>query len=553
MLFAVRHQLAPGRPYLCLIAFCLILWLPGFFTLPPTDRDEGRFAQASKQMLETHDYVNIRIGTEARNRKPVGIYWLQAPFAAAIRATGLAAENPIWPYRIPSVLGALLAVLALYHQGRRLAGDGPAWLAAAMLAASLLLVTETHIAKTDGALLGATTLTMLLLARAYLHSASFTARAAALFWIALGAGILLKGPVILMIAFLTVLTLVIADRGAAWLRPLRSAWGVPLMLLITLPWFIAIGIATEGRFFRDSLGGDLAGKLVGGAEQHWGPPGAHLLVSPVMLFPATIVVFLALPGAWRQRAEPFTRFLLAWIIPSWLVFEAVPTKLPHYVLPLYPALFLIAARWLFAPDRAQPGPRWTRFAVIAGLVAATLLGAAGLALPILLRTEIWRGAPTLLAAGIMLWLAVDVARTQDWPRLRRMILAMPLLTWAILEILLPALRPVWLSPRIAEALAAHYPQGRPRGSFATIGYHEPSLLFLAGTDVVLMSTRDGHEGAAFLAAAPGRTLLVAARQRRAFLDATAKAGLTPLPIAEISGFNYAAGRSESLTLYAGSR
>lgn len=542
---------APRRPTLCLIAFCLILWLPGFFTLPPTDRDEGRFTQASKQMLETGDYVNIRFGEEARNRKPVGIHWAQLPFAAAARAAGIATENPVWPYRIPSALGALLAVLVLYQQGKRLIGDGPAWLAAAMLAACLLTVTETHIGKTDAALLGTTTLAMLLLARAYLHPGDFTPRIAALFWVALGAGILLKGPVILMIAGLTALALVIADRNAAWLLPLRAAWGVPLMLLITAPWFIAIGIATEGKFFRDSLGGDLGGKLIGGAEQHWGPPGAHLLVSPMMLFPATIAVFLALPGAWRQRSEPLTRFLLAWIIPSWIVFEAVPTKLPHYVLPLYPALFLIAARWLCTPDRAATSARWTRFAAIAGLTAAALLAATGLALPILLHTAIWRGIPTILAAAILFWLALDATRHADWIRQRRMILAMPLLSWAILEILLPSLRPVWLSPRIQEALVAHYPQGRPAGSFAAIGYHEPSMMFLVGTDVILMATGDGSTAIRFLTAAPNRTLLVGARQNRVFLAAAAKANLTPRPITTLSGFNYAAGRPETLTLYTG--
>ena len=78
------------RPYLALLFFCVLLWLPGFFTLPPSDRDESRFAQATKQMLQTSDFVRIMNGTAPRNLKPIGIYWLQAPFAAAARATGLA-------------------------------------------------------------------------------------------------------------------------------------------------------------------------------------------------------------------------------------------------------------------------------------------------------------------------------------------------------------------------------------------------------------------------------------------------------------------------------
>lgn len=541
--------IAPCRPTLCLIAFCLLLWLPGFFTIPPSDRDEGRFAQASKQMLETGDYVNIRFGTEARNRKPVGIHWLQVPFAAAARAAGIATENPVWPYRIPSALGALAAVLAVFHLGKRLAGDGPAWLAAAMLAASILLIAETHFAKTDATLLGFTTVAMFLLARAYLDPAGFTARHAAWFWIAMGGSILIKGPLTPLVVGLTTVALVVADRRGGWLRPLRAAWGIPLALLITLPWFIAIGIATEGKFFRDAVGGDLGGKLAGGAENHWGPPGLYLLLSPALLFPATIPVFLALRTAWSQRAEPLTRFLIAWIVPTWIVFEAVPTKLPHYILPVFPALFLLAARWLCAPDRAAVSARWARFASTAGLVVAVLLGVAGLALPILLRTEVWRGIPALLAASVLFWLAWDASRAADWPRLRRMVLAMPLLSWSALEILLPAMRPVWLSPQITQALAAHYPNGRPKGSFGTVGFTEPSLIFLAGTDTVLLKLRDPAGTARFLAAAPDRTVLIVARERAAFLDAATAAGLTPRPLAEISGFNYAGGRSEKLTLF----
>src|SRR6516162_8767255 len=66
------------RPYALLCILCLILYLPGLATIPPLDRDEARFAQATRQMLETGDFVRIRFQDEARNKKPIGIYWLQA-------------------------------------------------------------------------------------------------------------------------------------------------------------------------------------------------------------------------------------------------------------------------------------------------------------------------------------------------------------------------------------------------------------------------------------------------------------------------------------------
>ena len=65
-----------------LAALCLALFLPGFFTLPPTDRDEARFAQATRQMLESGDFVDIRFQDEARHKKPVGIHWMQSATVA---------------------------------------------------------------------------------------------------------------------------------------------------------------------------------------------------------------------------------------------------------------------------------------------------------------------------------------------------------------------------------------------------------------------------------------------------------------------------------------
>ena len=76
-----RPWSAAGR-WSLLFLICLIAWLPGLFTIPPLDRDESRFAQASKQMLETGNFVDIRFGHEPRYKKPVGIYWLQAASTA---------------------------------------------------------------------------------------------------------------------------------------------------------------------------------------------------------------------------------------------------------------------------------------------------------------------------------------------------------------------------------------------------------------------------------------------------------------------------------------
>src|SRR6202045_1643672 len=105
---------AGWRPYVLLAALCLVLYLPGIASIPPLDRDEARFAQATRQMLETGDFVRIRFQDEARNKKPAGIYWLQAAAGAAFSSPDSAS---IWPYRLPSAFAATAAVLLTFGFG----------------------------------------------------------------------------------------------------------------------------------------------------------------------------------------------------------------------------------------------------------------------------------------------------------------------------------------------------------------------------------------------------------------------------------------------------
>src|SRR5205814_3291620 len=105
------------RPYVLLCLLCLILYAPGLASIPPLDRDEARFAQATRQMLETGDFVRIRFQDEARNKKPIGIYWLQV---AAVTALSSPESAAIWPYRLPSAMAATAAVLLTFGFGARL-------------------------------------------------------------------------------------------------------------------------------------------------------------------------------------------------------------------------------------------------------------------------------------------------------------------------------------------------------------------------------------------------------------------------------------------------
>ena len=82
-----------------LILICLIFYIPGLFTIPPLDRDEARYAQATKQMVESHDFVRISFQNTPRNKKPIGIYWLQA---ASVELSGGAqcSKNLALPHSI---------------------------------------------------------------------------------------------------------------------------------------------------------------------------------------------------------------------------------------------------------------------------------------------------------------------------------------------------------------------------------------------------------------------------------------------------------------------
>src|SRR5262249_20146409 len=158
-------------------------------------------------MVESGNYVDIRFQEETRYKKPIGIYWLQAASAKLGAALGVPrAPTRIWLYRLPSLIGAIGAVLATYWAALAFVSRRGALLAGLMMASSILLGFEARLATTDAMLLLTTVAALGALGRAYLasqrgappHPSSW--RLPLVFWTALAGGILLKGPVILMFA-----------------------------------------------------------------------------------------------------------------------------------------------------------------------------------------------------------------------------------------------------------------------------------------------------------------------------------------------------------------
>lgn len=529
-------DLAVGwRPWLVLVTLCICLFLPGIAAMPPLDRDEARFMQATRQMVQSGDLLQIRFQDEARNKKPVGIHWLQA---AAVAALGDPEATTLWPYRLPSLLGAVAAVLLTFHFGRALVGAPAALAGAAFLAASIALVVEAHLAKTDAVLLAA-----IVAGQGALASVRASARAGApaparlwlLFWAAEGIALLVKGPVGPLVAVLTALGLSLVERDWRWLAALRPAWGVPLALLFVAPWLVAVELATQGGFLADAVGHDLLGKVAAGQEAHGAPPGTYLALVWATFWPGSILLAGAAVLAWRRRRDPEVRFLLAWLVPAWLLFELVPTKLPHYVLPLYPALALLSGAALVAAIRAHRAVEIAVLVLWLGIGGG--LAAASVAAPIHL------GGGFLLASLVP---ALGIA-AMAWLALSRRLLALPVAAIAvlapILSVVLPRSDQLWVSREAAAMVARHVPGAGP---VASVGYSEPSLVVLLGTATRLIAA---DQAAAELASGRIAAALVGDRDDEAFRRSLASRGAAARPVDKVAGFNYSRGRRVTLTLY----
>ena len=539
-----------ARAVAFLVFVSLVTFLPGFFHLPPIDRDESRFAQATKQMIESGDYIDIRFQDDVRYKKPVGIYWLQAGVVRTAEALGIPeARTTIALYRIPSLIGAIGAVLLTYWTALAFVTRRSAYLAGLMMATCVLLGVEARLAKTDAALLFCCVAAMGVMARAYLSGRGERDREigfvhVAAFWTALAGGILIKGPLILMVMALPAVALMIMDRSARWLRRLKPIVGVIWMLVLVLPWFIAIMSRSGDAFLVESAGQDLFGKLFHGAEGHGAPPGYYLILFWVTFWPAAPLAAVAAPAVWRNRREAATRFLLAWLIPSWIVFEIVITKLPHYVLPLYPAIAILIAREIERRDLSR-NPHLVRFAVMWPIVTA-ILCALGVGLLIYMRGQFgwlaWPFAAFAVIFGFYAWRLYDIDGAEI--SLARATVCAQLLGIAVFGVLVPLMRPLFPSPTLAEWVKA---EGCSDPVVVAAGYHEPSLVFLVGTHTRLL---DGTRAADVLKGAGCRYALIESRHERAFGQRAEAIGLRYSLRGRLEGaFNTNGGRGISIGIY----
>lgn len=539
------HRLACAA----LIGLSLLMFLPGFAGLPPMDRDEPRFAQASKQMLETRNFVSIRFQDEARNKKPVGIYWLQSASVALAELLGFdSARSTIWLYRIPSLIGAVAAVLLTYWAGLVWLESRYAFMAAALMGATLLLGVEARLAKTDAVLTATIVAAMGALARLYARRNSRAAGSPApsfALWLAVALSLLIKGPIVLMVAGLAAIALSIHERSGRWLKPACDFRAIAVAFIVVAPWFVAIALDTHGAFFREAVEGDMLGKVVRAREAHGAPPGTYVLASLITFWPIAPLALVAAPAIWRGRRDDAVAFLLAWLVPSWLVFETVPTKLPHYVLPLYPALGLLVA---YVAERRLllAEARWKRLALILLPLPPAMVA---LAIPYATllygdRADIAGALIAALAALCAGFATLAFTRRRVEQGCAALLVSAFLLFLGVYEFAVPRLQALALSPRLVALIGKSpcVPQ-----ALASAGYNEPSLVFLTRTDLHLTN---GTDAARFLALPGCRAAFVDIRQEGEFTKSLAAMGKTPNLLGRVLGVDLNGGRHLDIGVYA---
>lgn len=335
-------------------ALTAISAISGVFSMPVLDRDEARYAQATAQMLETGDWVDIRFMDEVRYKKPVGIYWIQAVTVSTLSSPEARA---IWAYRLPSVLGAILAAIATLLAGRALLGYRAGLAAGVLMSSVLVFGVEGGIAKTDAMLTAMSALAFLALIKVRKladqpSTSPWHGRLwATLGWVAVAIGAIIKGPIAPLTMGLAVLALSAVERRIDWWKAWIFPLGPVLAAAIVLPWFMAIQSASGGAFLNEALGEDLGPKLISGHEGHGAPFGSHMALLPLLFFPAVMFLPAGAAAAYRAiKRQDETRvralLILTFALPIWLVFEIMPTKLPHYTLPVYPALAVLST-WGF--------------------------------------------------------------------------------------------------------------------------------------------------------------------------------------------------------------
>lgn len=528
--------------FLILACFAVLVLLPGIAQMPVIDRDEAHFAQATRQMLQTGNYFQIRFQEKTRFQKPPGINWLQA---ASVSLFSDANATTIWPYRIPSFLGGLFSILLLYFFARSFVDMRTALLASGLFTTSLLLIVETHMAVIDASLL----LSVLLMQGALWHCYEKGINEqrshwgwALCFWLAMAYGMLLKG-VTPLVGVLTIVALCMVERRINWLRNLRVYRGLLLFVSLTCVWLYLVNVAENSNYLMQMLHKDLLPKLQGGHESHGKPPLFHLAILPLTFWPASLFLWQAGMYASRHRHEKVVKFLLAWLLPTWLFFEVMPTKLPQYVLPTFPAIALLCALAIENSKQDKPG-KWMHFLQLMwGFLSLGLVISLAM-LPYLVNQKIPMVSILLFGSlTVMTIFCVYFAWKGKYLQASGAVCILALCAYPLIFTkLFPPLEPIWLTRNVTKLIENN--DISTEKPLLVVGFEEPSLVFNLNTKLVQ-----------FLDSNDAEQLIKNDSTRLALIKADIKAmwemdGVKLSIKGQANGYNYTKGRWTELVLVA---
>ena len=374
--------------YALLFFGCVLFHIAGTWSLPLIDRDEPRFAEASREMTERSDYIVPYFNNQLRLDKPPLAYWAQA---ASYRIFG---END-FAARVPSALAAAFTALSILAWGARIGGEKVGWWAAIIFTLSLQTFLHAKAAVADMWLVLFVTLAHWtgyeLIENRDARSENRRTKWWLAFYFSLALGFLAKGP-IAWTPLLTVSAIIIYARDWPLARRFKFLPGILLTLAVVALWGIPALVQTHGEFFAIGIGRHVIGRSFATMEGHGANSlGMYLLLLPfyfvtvfVSFFPWSIRLPLVTKNLWRRR-DSIDNYLIVGVAIIFVIFSLVKTKLPHYTLPAFPLLALLLARhWqaaaLSRPPLSAVADRRSLFATIAVTTACVWLAIA-LAIP----------------------------------------------------------------------------------------------------------------------------------------------------------------------------
>src|SRR5258706_4888451 len=478
----------PQRYLIVVIIAAATLYLIGNDRVGLWDRDEPRYAQTSRQMLQSNppDWIVPRLLDDVRTAKPIFIYWCQAGSMLLLNSTDAFAA------RLPSVIAMVITLIVLGIAIGKSIGWWRAFWTVFILATCGLVIAAAKMCITDSVLLLWITIAQICLFAIYQGNRSRLVTI--IMWLAIGVALLTKGPVVVGIQLTTVLALAALDvgrdwrTGRAWLNAIRW-WprtrpliGILLAAAVVAPWLIQVQ-HREPTFLKRAFWHDVVARSIKPLEGHAGPPGYYLLTVWGTFFPWCILLPAALPWAWRNRRLAPLRFALAAVVGPWILMEIVKTKLAHYVLPAFPPLAFLTADMLYRTIRGQINdlrrPAFIALAGIFAIIVAALGAAPWLAMRRFDSLPI-TAMIILSVAGIVYAASVFILFARR--RIPMAAAAMGVGMMAIIAILyalyLPSAQFLWLPQHVASVLleegATH------RGDVINLDYRQDSLAYYQG-------------------------------------------------------------------------